>query len=78
MEPKSEVYQHIKTGGLYVILAHAEYEANLAHVVVYKSLKDGRIWVRPASEFYDDTRFKNLSRNDLVCVTAPKTEAVTE
>jgi hypothetical protein len=64
MDPKSEIYQDIKTGGMYVVLAVAEQEENLSRVVVYKSLKDGRVWVRPCSEFYDEIRFKNLSLND--------------
>ena len=73
MEPKSEIYQHIKTGDLYVILTDAEYEATLVPVVVYKSLKDGRIWVRPASEFYDPDRFRHLSRNDVaLCAPSPE------
>jgi hypothetical protein len=66
MEPKSEVYVHMKTGGLYVVLTDAELETDLSRVVVYKSLKDGRIWVRPASEFYDPERFGNLPRADCV------------
>lgn len=66
MEPRSQVYQHIKTGGLYVVVTDAELEANLSSVVVYKSLADGRVWVRPASEFYDETRFRNLPRFGIV------------
>lgn len=62
MEPRSEIYRHIKTGGLYVVIADAEMEANGDFAVVYRSLDDGRIWVRPSSEFYDETRFKNLTR----------------
>lgn len=63
MLEQSEVYVHLKTGGLYVVLSDAELEADLSRVVVYKSLKDGRVWVRPASEFYDQERFQNLPRD---------------
>lgn len=69
MEPKSEVYMHLKTGGLYVVLTEAEIEHDLTSAVVYKSLADGRVWVRPCAEFYDENRFRNLSRNDCVAIS---------
>jgi hypothetical protein len=62
MEEMSEIYRHAKTGGLYVVIADAELEANMTTVVVYKSLADGRAWVRPASEFYDPERFVQVPR----------------
>lgn len=45
-------WQHRK-GGLYEVLHHAVNEADLRPVVVYRSLKDNKIWVRPMGEFYD-------------------------
>ena len=47
------VYRHIKTGGLYRVLRHGRIEADLRAVVIYESLADGRVWVRPTDEFYD-------------------------
>jgi hypothetical protein len=65
MEPKSQIYQHIKTGGIYVVITDATIESDMESAVVYKSLNDGRVWVRPASEFYDPERFENLSRQQI-------------
>lgn len=48
-----EVWRHVKTGGLYTVLMHATLESNLQDVVVYSSCQEGRVWVRPAVEFYD-------------------------
>lgn len=48
------LYRHFK-GGLYIKLCTATLEANLEAVVVYISLRDFRIWVRPSSSFYGFT-----------------------
>lgn len=50
-------YTHIATGKKYKVLFHAILENTLEPSVVYQSLSDGTIWVRPAKEFYDG-RFK--------------------
>lgn len=49
-------HQHVKTGGLYRIVAHGLIEADLTPAVIYQAKRDGSVWVRPASEF-DDGRF---------------------
>ncbi|MEP2639829.1 DUF1653 domain-containing protein [Roseobacter sp.] len=66
MTQNSKIWQHKKTGGLYrIITPDARIEATLECAVVYESLADGAIWVRPKSEFYDG-RFCNLSGEDVV------------
>ena len=44
------VYQHYK-GGFYLVLYTALLEETLVEHVVYQSLMDSRIWVRPATDF---------------------------
>jgi hypothetical protein len=58
--PHSEIWQHVESGGLYVVIVNdALIEKTGTTAVVYKSLWDGAVWVRPYSEFYDG-RFRNL------------------
>lgn len=58
--PHSEIWQHLKSGGLYVVLINdAILEADGNTAVVYKSLWDGAVFVRPYAEFYDG-RFRNI------------------
>lgn len=47
------VYRHIKTGGLYQIICHGLMEADNTLCVVYCSVADGLIWIRPKAEFFD-------------------------
>ncbi len=54
-----KVWRHKKTGGLYVTEHVALLEATLDPVVIYRSMKDGTRWVRPAREFCDG-RFEVL------------------
>lgn len=49
---------HKKTGDEYEILDHGLQEANLEPVVIYKSVRGGPTWVRPARDFFDG-RFVN-------------------
>ena len=44
------IYRHFK-GGYYVVLNLATIESTGAEVVIYQSLQDGRMWVRPSSVF---------------------------
>lgn len=44
------IYRHFK-GGYYVVLSLASIESTGEEVVVYQSLQDGRMWVRPLSVF---------------------------
>ncbi|MEO0861129.1 MAG: DUF1653 domain-containing protein [Pseudomonadota bacterium] len=62
---QSEIWQHKKSGGLYVVVERSAYiEADLTPAVVYRSLFDGAVWVRPAAEFFDG-RFRNLSVDEV-------------
>ena len=49
--------KHIKTGGLYFIICYGLQESDKTPVVVYKSLDNEQIWVRPTEEF-EDGRFE--------------------
>jgi hypothetical protein len=52
----SEVWRHKKTGGLYEALTSARMESDGIdgkRYVVYRGLKDGYTWIRPADEFFD-------------------------
>ncbi len=63
MSAKSTVWIHKKTQGLYIIIdMDANIEATMEKAVVYKSLADGQVWVRPTSEFFDG-RFENLTQD---------------
>ncbi len=45
------IYQHHK-GGKYEFYALAYDEPTLTPLVVYRSVKDGTVWVRTAAEFF--------------------------
>lgn len=47
----NQVYKHFK-GGLYRVIAVGKHSANLEEVVVYQSLYDHQVWVRPLSEWF--------------------------
>lgn len=64
-------WKHTKTGGDYIVLHHAKMQSNdwvdskhdaasvdMEDVVIYKSLQDGMVWVRPKDEFYE--RFEEV------------------
>lgn len=62
-DPRSQIYQHVRTGGLYFVEAwDAKIEATLEEAVVYRNLETGQLWVRPRAEFTDG-RFKCVSRD---------------
>lgn len=68
-DPRSMIYRHLKSGGLYHVLHwDARIEATMEDAVVYQSLRDGMTWVRPRSEF-SDGRFKCVSRDELQSLT---------
>lgn len=46
-------YRHIKTNGLYEILACGKQEADESDVVVYRNVATGEVWVRPRELFFD-------------------------
>jgi hypothetical protein len=47
---RGEIYRHFK-GSLYQVIEVGKYEPDLREVVVYKSLGDGEVWVRPLSSW---------------------------
>lgn len=53
MEPMSTVWIHLKTGGYYTVVCEGVEEATGEHVVIYRSLADDKVWVRPSLEYYD-------------------------
>lgn len=61
---QSEIWQHIKSGGLYTVIGHGLIEADLSPATIYKSLWDGAVWVRPTAEF-EDGRFLNLAVDEV-------------
>ena len=64
-DPRSEVYRHQKTGGLYIVIEWDVYiEASVTKAVVYRNICDGLTWVRPYEEFMDG-RFECLSCDEL-------------
>jgi hypothetical protein len=53
-------YRHVKRGTTYEVIAQGEDENNRGtRVVVYRGEDDGKIWVRPAAQFFDG-RFEEL------------------
>ena len=59
------IYQHIKRGTLYrIIHGTAIWEHTMTPSVVYQEVGgNGHVWVRPAEEFFDPTRFRECSEN---------------
>lgn len=66
-------WRHVKTGGVYELLMHASDEATKRDQVVYRAAVGGRVWVRPALEFYDG-RFVQLVPPGKLIAHAQKTE----
>ena len=48
----SSIYRHFK-GGYYIVHSLAHSEKTGEELVVYQSLQDGMIWIRPVSEFQE-------------------------
>jgi hypothetical protein len=51
--PMRIIVTHKKTGGLYEVMGPATLEASGEAVTVYRSMADGRVWVRPTAEMLD-------------------------
>ena len=50
-------YVHTKTGNIYEVLSkEAKHTETLEELVVYRSLKDGRVWVRPHMMFFGSVK----------------------
>jgi hypothetical protein len=70
-------YRHYK-GGLYELLCSATLESDLSEMVVYRAA-DGRVWVRPASVFFETievdgvmvARFAPIDAIDAIDAIAP-------
>jgi len=52
IEPTPGLYRHFK-GGVYQVLYHGVHSEANEVVVVYRSLADGRVWVRPVSNWLE-------------------------
>lgn len=61
---KTEVWMHVKSGGVYRVSGECLIEATMTEAVIYQSLEDGQTWVRPSHEFYDG-RFVNIDSEGL-------------
>ena len=58
IEPLCQRYMHRKTGGHYQVVGVAKAQVidairDMDEVVIYRSEKDGSLWVRPKDEFLD-------------------------
>lgn len=54
---KAGIYKHNKGGKLYEVLHNGLLEVNLEPVVIYASLENGTVWVRPMAEFKERFTF---------------------
>jgi len=54
-----EQYKHFK-GGLYEIVCKAIDSETQDDLIVYKSLKDGKVWVRPEKMFFENVEVNGL------------------
>ena len=48
----NRIYKHYK-GNIYKIIAQGKNSENLEEMVVYQSVKDGQIWIRPKTMWND-------------------------
>jgi hypothetical protein len=67
---QSEIWQHVKSGGLYRVVGECLLEKDLTHLTIYKSLMNGQQWVRPSLEFHDG-RFRIVSLKSLSVLLTP-------
>jgi len=51
---KTVVYKHYKGKEYMILLDNAFIEKNLERAVVYKSIDDGKVWIRPYDEFFGE------------------------
>ncbi len=56
-------YRHLKTGNYYKVLEEGMHTETGVQHVVYKSIFDGRVWIRPATMFYDG-RFTKVTTQE--------------
>lgn len=65
----NRVFRHVKTRRLYRLLYSGVYlEADYPNtpMCIYQSLADGALWTRPASEFFEPGRFREVGEYDLL------------
>jgi len=55
-------YKHVRTNRIYCLLMHASDKATGEEVVVFQSVKTGRVWIRPSQEFFDG-RYQEVSES---------------
>lgn len=68
-DPRSKIYQHVKTGGLYIVLENDAFlEKSVEQCTIYKSLQNGKIWIRPYTEFWDG-RFRCILKDELKAIS---------
>lgn len=64
MGPSDSTWKHKKRGTLYDVIGEATLQVegpyDMALCVIYRDKDSGRVWVRPATEFYDG-RFERVS-----------------
>lgn len=64
-ESQSEIWEHVKSGGLYrIVSTQGINENDMTRVTIYRSLWDGAVWVRPEEQFFDG-RFRCLSIDEV-------------
>ena len=54
------MYKHLRTNRIYCLLMRASDKTTGEEVVVFQSVKTGRVWIRPSREFFDG-RYEDLS-----------------
>jgi hypothetical protein len=57
----TRIYRNIKTGGNYLFVMNATCESDGTAIVVYQSVDNGKVWTRPAAEFFDTERFVQVA-----------------
>jgi len=60
-----KLYQHNKTKGLYWLLGDCRIEATNTEAVMYQSVVNETIWVRPKEEFMDG-RFRKIKSTEVI------------
>lgn len=54
---RTQLVRHKKTSGIYNVIAYGKLEKDETPVAIYEQYWEGRVWVRPISEF-EDGRFE--------------------
>ena len=74
---RSGIYQHYK-GGLYRVIGVAEHTENKGELVVYVSLKDKKMYVRPKSMFFGKVKANGRDIPRFVFLRQPHLEQMVE